>query len=185
MLNTETDPAVIAAVISALGHTCEEEACLAVLAFAGHRADKVRLAVAQAVGIGTETIAAQNLVAQTLIELSRDPSDEVRDWATFQLGSILELDSPAIREALAERVNDEYADARNEAVVGLALRKDPRAFAPTLEMLTSEWVYSLAIEAAGALADPRFAPALHAIAEWWDQGDALLDDALAACVDTN
>jgi hypothetical protein len=55
------------------------------------------------------------------------PSAKVRGWATFCLGSELDADGPAVREALLRRVDDPEGDAAGEALVGLARRGDPRA----------------------------------------------------------
>ena len=65
-------------------------------------------------------------VVPTLIRLSTDLDQDVRNWATFGLGSSTEVDSPEIRNALAERLNDSFDDARGEALVGLAIRGDER-----------------------------------------------------------
>jgi HEAT repeat protein len=116
-----------------------------------------------------------------LIELSKDPVDEVRDWATFGLGSILGIDSTQIRDALADRLDDTHFDTSCEALVGLATRKDPRAFERTLELLQSEAVPRLAVDAAQALGDPRLLPALRDLKGWWDVDTDLLDKAIARC----
>jgi hypothetical protein len=42
---------------------------------------------------------ATDFVLAELIDLSRDEDDEVRDWATFQLGSQMDLDTAEVREA--------------------------------------------------------------------------------------
>ena len=62
-----------------------------------------------------------------LIALSADPEAAVRDWATFALGTLAEQDSPALRDALAARLDDPDEDTRLEAIHGLALRGDDRA----------------------------------------------------------
>ena len=72
-----------------------------------------------------------------------DESDEVRDWATFGLGSLcVDLksgqyqDSPEIRDALYARLNDPAA--RDEAIWGLAQRKDLVGLKILLARLESE-----------------------------------------------
>ena len=51
----------------------------------------------------------------------------MRDWATFALGTLADEDTPALRDALAARLDDPDEDTRLEAVHGLALRGDHRA----------------------------------------------------------
>jgi HEAT repeat protein len=55
-----------------------------------------------------------------LAKLTADEDEEVRDWATFGLGVLGDIDTVEIREALAARLSDANDDAREEAVVGLA-----------------------------------------------------------------
>ena len=64
---------------------------------------------------------------EALIALSADADADVRDWATFALGTLAAADTPELREALAARVEDADEDTRLEAVHGLALRGDTRA----------------------------------------------------------
>ncbi|QPJ62057.1 MAG: hypothetical protein G3M70_09315 [Candidatus Nitronauta litoralis] len=50
----------------------------------------------------------------------------MRDWATFGFAQQINSDTPAIRKALFERLEDSDTDTRGEVLVGLARRKDPR-----------------------------------------------------------
>ena len=51
------------------------------------------------------------------------------------------LDSPEIRDALKKRLADTFPDARDEALWGLARRKDPSALQALLDRLNSEtWI---------------------------------------------
>jgi len=75
-----------------------------------------------------------------------DDDDEVRNWATFGLasasvagpGRLRTLDSIAIRDALRKRLNDSFDEVRDEAIWGLALRKEPAALGILLARLSSE-----------------------------------------------
>lgn len=126
------------------------------------------------------------LAVQTLIELSTDADADVRDWATFGLGSQIELDTPAIREALVARLSDEDEDTRGEAMVGLARRHDSRMVAPLLTDLEHGYSGSLTLEAATEIADPLLYPALLALQTTWE-GDRdnwlyhQLEEAIEAC----
>ncbi|OYV95779.1 MAG: hypothetical protein B7Z73_01935 [Planctomycetia bacterium 21-64-5] len=92
---------------------------------------------------------------ECLIRLSRDSDSDVRDWATFGLGSQCDLDTPQIRDALAARLDDTDDDTRHEAIVGLARRQDRRAIAAVGRELSSDCVSSLVLEAADLLGLPH------------------------------
>jgi HEAT repeat protein len=57
---------------------------------------------------------------------------DVRDWAAFGLGVLGNTDSNEIREALVRRLTDSDEDVREEAMVGLGKRKDPRVLSTLL-----------------------------------------------------
>ena len=56
----------------------------------------------------------------TLNELTSDVDGHVRDWATFQLGSgcLHPATTPAVLEALHQRLTDAFEDARLEVILG-------------------------------------------------------------------
>lgn len=105
---------------------------------------EIRFSVACALG---PPFANDDLAVETLLELMRDEDEDVRDWATFNLGSLGDADSPAIREALIERLSDSFPDAREEAVQALSKRKDLRVL-PALKDLLQEEAMSLCAEEA-------------------------------------
>jgi hypothetical protein len=173
-LLADTEPTVIASALYALGHLGRgEPAQLARLST--HASEDIRHALAYALGGRTDSVSAATLVA-----LSGDVDADTRDWATFALGSLSEEDSPAIRDALAARLNDADDDVRAEAIAGLAQRCDERVVLPLLQELGLSEVGSLAIEAAGAMPRPEFIPhleALHAA----HPGDKTIEEALCRC----
>lgn len=120
-------------------------------------------------------------VVEALIELSGDDDESVRDWATFGLGTVVDVDSAAVREALVRRLDDHHDDTRCEALVGLARRRDARAFLVTRAALRADPVFLLAVEAAAYLADPRLLPELVALEECWDVDASLLRSAIDHC----
>ena len=97
-----------------------------------------------------------------LIALSADDDLDVRDWATFALGTLSEDDGAPLRDALAARLDDEDEDVRLEAVHGLALRGDARAAEPARDLLAahagepvdSVWTRYLLAETASQLDEP-------------------------------
>lgn len=98
-----------------------------------------------------------------LIGLSADPDDDVRDWATFALGSQIDLDTPKLRDALAARLDDPDDDVRAEAMVGLARRKDRRVVPALLRELENDCIGSLVLEAAELIEAPELLPRLMAL----------------------
>lgn len=164
LLDDHEDPVVLTAIIDALGKSWDETANLSVLPFADHEDPAVRLAVARAIPGGLDSDPAIVTVMDALIRLSRDATDEVRDWATFGIGSILELDTSDVREALMARTADRSPIVRDEALVGLAHRRDRRVLPIVRELLAEPEPGPLAFEAAEYLADPSL---LDALAPWF------------------
>jgi HEAT repeat protein len=175
-LEHETNLDVVYSLCCALGHRHDERAIASLMSWARHPDPQIRFGVVFAL-LGH----AHDDAIKTLIQLSADPDDEVRDWATFGLGTQIEDDTPAIRAALTARLADPHKDTRDEALVGLAHRHDPGVIDPLLRELQSGYVGQLDVEAARQMADPRLYPALIVLQEWWDVDPELLSEALAAC----
>ena len=146
MLNEETDPVVLNAAIVALGHLHNDTAIPAILHFVGHRDSGVRFATAFALGSVFEHPASLD----GLIPLSRDSDADVRNWATFGIARS-EHDSPEVRVALAQRLDDPCEEARMESLIGLGKRKDPTIAAYLLPLLERREVAEGYIEAANLL----------------------------------
>ncbi|MBB2924857.1 HEAT repeat domain-containing protein [Cellulomonas cellasea] len=114
-------------------------------------------------------------VVEAALRRSRDEDTRVRDLATFILGQQLrEVDTPALREALVERLDDDDHETRCEALLGLAYRRDPRALPRLREVLSrpDDTVWQLELQAAAALADARLHPLVLRHQTGWDDSDA-------------
>ena len=176
----ESDPAVISSMGVALGHLDDPRAVGAMLPYKDHADANVRLSVVMALSPHPDPLS-----LQTLVELSSDPDEEVRNWATFSLGTQLEaVDTPELREALVARLQETNPEIRGEALVGLALRKDPRVLEPLKRELSGSSVIILAVEAAEVLGDPSLLPLLVQLRDAPGEADAyfqgVLQDAIAA-----
>lgn len=172
----DADDQVVTAAIYALHHHHVREPVVQRAALAEHASRQVRKAVAVALGGATDPTA-----VATLIKLSGDNAEDVRDWATFGLGSMCELDTPEIRQALFIRLTDRQFETRGEAMVGLARRGDLRTVPYIAESLAAHWVDATAVEAAGEIASPDLVRPLQASIPWWDLDTELLDAALRRC----
>lgn len=181
MIQSEDDPDVLQAIAIAFGHLDDPRCIEILIPFKNHPSDIVRWGVVHGIS-GHDFPAA----IETLIELSRDLDEEIRDWATFGLGTLIDTDSEEIREALWARVSDSYGDARAEAMMGLARRKDPRTVGLLLKELAEEDVDSMAIDAAEELGDPALLPALTLLKKRWPENrreeEEWLDKAIASCM---
>jgi hypothetical protein len=169
-LQNECAPHAMASMVAALGHVGDPDALAQVIPLAHHPDAGVRLAVAFAVA----TVSPRPLSDEVkigLIRLSHDEEPEVRDWATFGLGTLSNEESPDVTAALLARANDPHHEARAEALFGLAVRRDPRAVPHLIRALGSAHVHGLEVDAAAEAADPRLLPALWAL-----QGSGLADE---------
>lgn len=120
----ETEGRVLRSLARAIEMTYDPRAVPVLVTLAGHPEAEVREEVARSFA---EVITGlpDGPDIRTLIGLTRDPDQHVRDWATFTLGVQAEVDSPAIRAALWERTADAHAGTRTEAIRALACRHDP------------------------------------------------------------
>jgi HEAT repeat protein len=176
MLEREQHRDVLQAILVALSHLGRSEAVLPVSRFRHHVDSDIRYGVVLALSGHTmpEAIAA-------LVELTKDPACHVRDWATFGLGTLVDVDATEVRDALMERISDHDDDTRCEALVGLARRADRRVIPALKSELRSECVYTLAVEAAEHIGDPQLLAPLMALRERWGLDDDLLENAITAC----
>jgi HEAT repeat protein len=170
-LSDEKADGTTASIVAALGHMGDPSVTERLVAFSRHHCAEVRLAVAFAVATAaSDTDSPSPAARAVLIRLSQDDESEVRDWATFGLGTLSAADGPDVRAALLARTEDANRDTRAEALFGLAVRHDPRAVPQLIRDLQSSQVGSLVVEAAAAAADPRLLPALLAL-QYSGEGD--------------
>lgn len=124
LFEVETAPDVLMSLLYSIGHNndkLDEAQIEKICSFIHNENSLVKE------GLVSALLGIDNLTAiETLIKLSSDQLNHVRNWATFGLGTQIERNNKTIREALWERVNDKHQETKLEAIVGLAKRKDKR-----------------------------------------------------------
>jgi len=176
LIDNQPDESALQAATMALGRTGDSRAIEKLIELKNYSGEEVRFAVVH----GLLTLEDEKSI-QALIELSEDEDADVRNWATFGLGSQIEVDTKEIRDALFKRLDEDDDEIRGEALVGLSIRKDERVLDPLLKELASQWVGVLAVEAAGELGDQKLCKSLQDLEVWWDVDKDLLKSAIAAC----
>jgi hypothetical protein len=142
--------------ISNCSHTGNVVGLSKVRALAQHPDPTVRLHVARVLGIFEDSAS-----IKTLLRLMSDSSPRVRDWATFAIGELCPENSARIRNALAERLQDNDEETFAEAVYGLAKRNDKRGFAAVQAELDSGEPSSMIIRAAAEFGRGRYTATLR------------------------
>jgi len=145
---------------------CTDPAAIdAIRSLVDHPEPAVRRSVAQAL----PRLARQpESVVDALVVLSRDPAADVRDSACHALAARLsDVDTPALRDALAARLRDPHRETGCEALLGLARRQDPRVRAELRTRLAGDDVWLAELMAAGALGDPTLHPLVRANLTGW------------------
>lgn len=124
--------------------------------------------VRQAMASSINTLEPTDQGIEMLLLLMADENGDVRDWATFSVGTHTDIDTPEVRQALFARLYDPHDDTHSEAVVGLARRGDERAV-PAIrqrceEALQDDWELGSAwFDAAAEIAAPELLPCLEAM----------------------
>ena len=142
---------VIASAAFSLGHRNDPSAIPYLVDLMDHSDPRVRHGVVMGLsGFDDERS------AESLIILSSDSDFDVRNWATFGLASQCDIDTPALRRALFERISDKEYEIRGEALIGLAVRNDLRITDAVIGELKGEFNGDWAVEAAMLLAREDF-----------------------------
>ena len=181
----DNDDDVVASAATCLGHRVKKDSdfrAIAKLTNLAHHSNKhIRSGVTFALGRVEHPEA-----IKTLIKLCDDKEDEVKDWAVFSLGSLIETDTPEIRHALKKALNDEDTYVRGEALVGLAKRGDRNIVKQLIKELEEEDDLHDVIMACELLADSSLLPHLQKLKKRYEDLDADcdltgIDDAIEAC----
>lgn len=98
---------------------------------------------------------------ETIIDFSKNKKSSIRNWATFGIGSLIDLDTTEIRNALWDRVTDNDFETKSEAIVGLANRKDKRIKDVISTELENGDYGTLLFEAILTIRDKDFLPLLN------------------------
>jgi HEAT repeats len=181
-LDTE-DEEQLDRVINCLHKTRSPSALVPLLQLARHPSNLVRLRVAQGLPSLVEVgrVSEADPLVSALLAMMRDEDEQVRDWATFGVGSMLNVDGPSIRTELRAALLDSGDDVRAEALAGLVRRRDECAFDEVVGALRCESVGRLAVQAAAILGDERLEEILEELVSWWDVNTADLDWARYRC----
>ncbi len=172
---------VQASALYGLGHYRVESCLPTMLDFVSHPEARIRHGLSFALG-GYQQMDA----AAGLLRLMVDSDEEVRNWATFGLGSLCELDSPEIRAGLLLAARESNPEIRGEALVGLAQRRVAEVKPLVLAELDGSFHGSWAIDAAAILADREFLPHLERLRKHPEivansYFSSVLEDAIQAC----
>jgi HEAT repeat protein len=130
--------------IAALGHLENPTGIPLIISYRSHPDCNVRFSVACALG----SFPNDSRSAECLLLLMQDEDEQVRDWATFGLGVLGDLDSVEIRDALFDRLSDSSEEVRQEAMAGLGKRRDQRVLPVLIDALEHPPVADPLIEAA-------------------------------------
>jgi HEAT repeat protein len=160
IVRSTDDPDTLGCGISALGWLGDLQGVDTVLPYVNHPDSHIRYGVTHALAALHED---QRSIAG-LIHLTNDSCANVRDWATFGLGTMIDEDTPEIRQALMTRLDDADLIVRGEALVGLARRQDERVVEPLRQALEAriyeQEISDYAREALDAFTDLRKYPQL-------------------------
>lgn len=144
LLQREKESLPLLSAIHSLGHIGNILAVPMIVEHRFHVNADVRFAVACALG----SFANDKRAAVALVTLMQDTDEDVRDWATFGLGILGELDSEEIREALWHLMGDPNRNVREESLAGLSKRQDQRALPKLIAELKQPEISDCVIEAA-------------------------------------
>jgi HEAT repeat protein len=180
LLDSNQENEILENILYSIGHNnsnLTQEQINILSKFYNHEVIKVREAL-------VSTLLAVNNPIEVLIHLSQDSEDQIRDWATFGIGSQLDNTSPEILEALWKRTKDSNDEVRAEAIVGLVNRKVPEVKKIILNILMSGNFGTLEMETIQDLEDKDYLPLLKMNFEKYKEDKGISEDWLSALQST-
>ena len=158
---------VLCSVARALGHAADSTGAATLARLRIHHGRDVRLAVAQALPMchDADDHDQESVVATALLDLMEDEHPDIRDWATFAIARLVQVDGVGVRQALVRRLLDDDLATRSEAAAGLARRRDRRALEAVRDIIQSGRPPSFIIEAAEYLGNEELLPSLQTLSE--------------------
>lgn len=158
-LSKEKSSKVLYSILCAVSHNNDklnQKQIEKIMPFKYHKSVNVRYGVVVSL-LGLEN----TLAIDTLISLSSDKKSHIRNWATFGLGTQIDVDNDNIRNTLWNRVDDSDQDTKYEAIVGLSKRKDVRIKEVIERELVKGEFGTLLFEAIEILDAKEFVPLLR------------------------
>lgn len=156
LLKVEENPEILMSVLYGISHNNEnlsKSKIHLLCSFAKNENKLIKEGLVAAL-IGIE----DKLAIETIIKFSSDKINQIRNWATFDLGTLLTIDNEKIRTALWKRVNDKHQETRLEAIIGLANRKDQRINEIIIQELKAGEMGILLLEAVLEMKSKEFLP---------------------------
>ena len=174
LLNEENDKEILMSILYGIGHNNEEltaKQIVKLIQYKTHKNVEVRQGLVSAL-LGIEDEKAVN----TLIELTQDKVSSIRNWATFGIGSQIELSNHKIKTALWDRVNDRHQETKLEAIIGLSNRGEKEVKKIISRELNEGEYGTLLFEAIETLNDREFLPQLEKNYESAKDDDSIPDN---------
>lgn len=159
LLEEESENEILMSLLYGIGHNNEEltaKQITKLIQLKNHNNVDVRQGLVSAL-LGIEDKKAIN----TLIELTKDNVSSIRNWATFGIGSQVEISNQKIKTALWNRVNDKHQETKLEAIVGLSNRGEKEVKKIILRELKEGEYGTLLFDAIETLNDKEFLPQLE------------------------
>lgn len=157
---TEMNEDVQWSIAKALGTTRDARTMTTLVTLAQHTDSDIRFQTAMSLSSVLPDNSDDAGVA-ALIRLCADDDPEVRNWATFGLGWITDIDGDDVRQALWQRTTDSYSQAREEGIRGLARRRVQAVLPLLTELLTEDTVHVSTFYATELLGHPSLVPLLQ------------------------
>lgn len=180
-LQKEKNAKVISTLLYGIGHNSEHltrNDIAYICTWKNNQNIEVQQALVFALGGLDNTIA-----LDTLISFTESKQSSIRDWATFGIGALSDKDNAIIRKALWNRLSDKHKATRQEAIFGLAKRKDLRVkdvLKKELEIIDHHGSYIL--EAIEVLGDRDFIELLQRKIVTNKKTQSINEDWLKDCV---